>query len=195
MVKIRREPVELKPGIEASLICDSSSSNPPAKLSWWREGIPVQSLSNTSKPGLHGGKVSTIELKLNITEQLNGIVYTCQATNDALQQSVHDATTLVVLCKFLTTYVKYKTNACVHIDKPVFDKTNEEEVTGIENEPLIISLKADGNPSSITYTWTKDGLPVGQSTTGMERVIAEGSVLNITKLSRNDAGVYTCEAI
>lgn len=83
----------------------------------------------------------------------------------------------------------------LHIDKPVFDKTNEEVVTGIENEPLIISLKADGNPSSITYTWTKDGLPVGLSSTGMERVIAEGSVLNITKLSRNDAGVYTCEAI
>lgn len=83
----------------------------------------------------------------------------------------------------------------LYIDKPVFDKMNEEEVTGIEDEPLIISLKADGNPSSITYTWTKDGLPVGQSTTGMERVIAEGSVLNITKLSRNDAGAYTCEAI
>lgn len=99
-MKIRREPSELKPGIEATLICDSSSSNPPAKLSWWREGIPVQGLFNTTKPGLHGGKVSSMELKLNITEQLNGIVYTCQAMNEALQQSVHDAITLKVLCKF-----------------------------------------------------------------------------------------------
>lgn len=98
-VKIRKEPTDLKPNEEATLTCDSSSSNPPAKLSWWREGIPVQGLPNTTKAGLHGGKVSSIELKLNVTEQLNGIVYTCQATNEALQRSVHDAVTLQVLCK------------------------------------------------------------------------------------------------
>lgn len=99
-VKIRKDPAELKPNEDATLTCDSSSSNPPAKLSWWREGIPVQGLPNTIKPGLHGGKVSSIELKLNVTEQLNGIVYTCQATNDALERSVHDAITLQILCKF-----------------------------------------------------------------------------------------------
>jgi hypothetical protein len=98
-VKIRKDPLELKPNEQATLTCDSSSSNPPAKLSWWREGIPVQGLYNTTKAGLHGGTVSSIELKLNITEQLNGIVYTCQATNEALQRSVHDAITLQVLCK------------------------------------------------------------------------------------------------
>lgn len=69
-------------------------------------------------------------------------------------------------------------------------------MTGIENEPLIISLKADGNPSNIAFTWTKDGLPISQSpSTGMERIISEGPVLNITKLSRHDAGTYTCEAL
>ncbi|KAK5640308.1 hypothetical protein RI129_011119 [Pyrocoelia pectoralis] len=178
-VKIRREPFELKPGIEATLICDSSSSNPPARLSWWREGIPVDGLYNTTKAGLHGGKVSSIELKLNVSEQLNGIVYTCQATNEALQQSVHDAITLKVLYK------------------PVFDKTNEEFVTGIENEPLIMSLKADGNPGNIAYTWTKDGLPISQASTssGLERIVSDGPVLNITKLSRHDGGTYTCEAL
>lgn len=40
-VKIRLEPEELKPDTEATLICDSSSSNPPAQLSWWKEGIPI----------------------------------------------------------------------------------------------------------------------------------------------------------
>lgn len=81
------------------MICDSSSSNPPAKLAWWREGIPVPGLFNSTKPGLHGGTVSSIELKLNISEQLNGIVYTCSARNEALERSVHDAITLEVLCK------------------------------------------------------------------------------------------------
>lgn len=85
----------------------------------------------------------------------------------------------------------------IFADKPVFDKNNEEAVTGIENEPLIISLKADGNPPSIAYTWTKDGLPIAQasSSSGMERIISDGPVLNITRLSRHDAGTYSCEAL
>ncbi|KAL3284555.1 hypothetical protein HHI36_018712 [Cryptolaemus montrouzieri] len=178
-VRIRQDPPELKPNQQATLTCDSSSSNPPAKLSWWREGIPVQGVFNTSKPGLHGGTVSTIELKLNVTEQLNGIVYTCQATNEKLERSVHDAITLQVLYK------------------PKFEKDNEEEVVGVENDPLIISLRAEGNPQNIAYTWTKDGLPITQSSSssGVERIVSDGPTLNITKLSRNDAGTYTCEAI
>ncbi|XP_060520055.1 nephrin isoform X3 [Cylas formicarius] len=178
-LKIRQEPPELKPNVEATLICDSSSSNPPAKLSWWREGIPVEGYQNSSKPGLHGGTVSTIEMKINVTEEMNGVVYTCQAHNEALQRAVHDSVTLQVLYK------------------PVFDKNNEDSVTGIENEPLIINLKADGNPENIAYTWTKDGLPITQmsSATGSERIVSDGPVLNITKLSRHDAGTYNCEAV
>ncbi|XP_022909293.1 nephrin isoform X2 [Onthophagus taurus] len=178
-VKIRKDPPEFRPNEEATLTCDSSSSNPPAKLSWWREGIPVQGVLNTTKAGLHGGKVSSIELKLNITEQMNGIVYTCQATNEAMQRSVHDAVILQVLYK------------------PVFDSENEKSVTGIENEPLIISLKADGNPGMISYTWTKDGLPIMQKDigSGSDRINSDGPVLNITKLSRHDAGTYSCEAL
>lgn len=41
-VQIKREPAVLKPGQAATLTCDSSSSNPPAALTWWRDGIPVQ---------------------------------------------------------------------------------------------------------------------------------------------------------
>uniref|UniRef100_A0A182QJ73 Ig-like domain-containing protein n=1 Tax=Anopheles farauti TaxID=69004 RepID=A0A182QJ73_9DIPT len=40
--KIRIEPGELRPGTEATLICDSSSSNPPAKLSWRHEGTMLE---------------------------------------------------------------------------------------------------------------------------------------------------------
>lgn len=97
---MRKEPAELKPGQIATLTCESSSSNPPAKLSWWKEGIPVGGAINTTKPGLHGGVISTIELKVNVTPEINGVVYTCQATNAPLQRSVHDAFTLDVLCVY-----------------------------------------------------------------------------------------------
>lgn len=48
---------------------------------------------------------------------------------------------------------------------------------------------------SITYTWTKDGVPLSNSAANVERLVADGSVLNITRLTRGDAGIYTCEAV
>ncbi|XP_045485329.1 nephrin isoform X2 [Pieris rapae] len=178
-VKVRAEPEELRPGIESTLFCDAASSNPPATLSWWRDGIPVQGLPMKMKKGLHGGTVSTIELRLNISKDLNGAVYTCQALNEAIQRSVHDALTLKVLYA------------------PIFDETTQTTAVGVEHEQLIVSARALGNPSHITYTWTKDGLPITHSSysTTNDRIISEGSTLNMTRLSRHDAGVYTCEAV
>lgn len=54
-------------------------------------------------------------------------------------------------------------------------------------------MMANANPMSIAYTWTKDGLPILSG--GLERIVSEGPILNITKLTRNDAGIYTCEAV
>lgn len=101
-MKIRIEPEELVPGVEATMICDSSSSNPPATISWWKDGIPVEGVNNASKPGLWGGTVSSLDLKVNVTQDMNGVVYTCQSNNEALQRSVHEAISLQVLCKCLS---------------------------------------------------------------------------------------------
>lgn len=56
-------------------------------------------------------------------------------------------------------------------------------------------MMASANPMSIAYTWTKDGLPIMTSKNGVERIVSEGPILNVTKLNRNDAGIYTCEAV
>lgn len=100
-VKIQVEPEELKPNMEATLRCDSSSSNPPAELSWWRDGIPVESphITQSSKTGLWGGTTSSTELKINVTQDMNGVVYTCQSANTALDRSAHEVATLHVFCK------------------------------------------------------------------------------------------------
>ncbi|XP_062711778.1 nephrin isoform X5 [Aedes albopictus] len=174
-VKITIDPPELKPGIEATLICDSSSSNPPAIISWWRDGIAVQGINNSSKAGLWGGTVSSLELKVNITQDMNGNVYTCQSTNEALQRSVHEAVNLQVLYP------------------PKFSPPPSSTVVGFEGESLTVGMVANGNPMSIAYTWTKEGLPI--QTPGVQRIVSEGPILNITKLARSDAGVYTCEAV
>ncbi|KAL9920456.1 nephrin adhesion molecule sticks and stones isoform 5-T5 [Glossina fuscipes fuscipes] len=176
-VKIRIEPEELKPGIEATIICDSSSSNPPAKLSWWKDGIPIEGINNTSKPGLWGGTVSTLEFKVNITQEMNGIVYTCQSANEALQRSVHEAISLDVLYR------------------PKFVPPPSSTAVGVENESLMVALQANANPISIIYTWSKDGQSIADGNNEVEhRIFSDGPKLNFTKLHRNDAGVYVCEA-
>ncbi|XP_061513195.1 nephrin isoform X1 [Anopheles gambiae] len=176
--KIRIEPAELRPGIEATLICDSSSSNPPAKLSWRHEGTVLEGTNNSSKAGLWGGTVSSLELKLNITQDMDGHVYTCQSTNEMLQRSINVAVNLPVLYE------------------PRFQTPAETVVHGVAGEPLTVALVATGNPSSIAYTWTKNGQTIASTgSSGEPRIVSEGPILNITKLERTDAGVYTCEAV
>ncbi|KAL0104755.1 hypothetical protein PUN28_016406 [Cardiocondyla obscurior] len=173
-VKINREPQDFHAGQEGRLICESSSSNPAAEMSWWKNGIPVPGTKNSSKPGLHGGYVSSVELALDLTEDMNGEVYTCEAKNTELGRSSHDATTLDVLYK------------------PIFSPLDPYELTGLEGEPFVISVSARGNPNTTEYTWTRDGLPLGS---GGKRITAHGSTLNITRLDRHDAGTYICEAL
>ncbi|XP_070068580.1 nephrin isoform X4 [Drosophila takahashii] len=173
-VKIRIEPEELRPGMEAAIICDSSSSNPPAKLSWWKDGIPIEGINNTSKPGLWGGTVSTLEFRVNVTQEMNGQVYTCQSANEALQRSVHEAVSLDVLYR------------------PKFTPPPSSTAVGVEGESLQVPLQTNANPSPVSYKWTKDGATIPQD--GEHRIFADGGSLNITRLHRDDAGIYSCTA-
>lgn len=79
------------------------------------------------------------------------------------------------------------------IDAPKFMPPPSSKAVGTEGEPLQVSMVANANPASITYTWTKDGMPIMSSSSS--RIVSEGPQLNITNLTRTDAGVYTCEAV
>lgn len=67
-MKVRVEPDELKPDVEATLFCDAASSNPPATLSWWRDGIPVQGKTKNIKMYCH--IISSAELFLYIENNI-----------------------------------------------------------------------------------------------------------------------------
>ncbi|XP_044576167.1 nephrin-like isoform X3 [Cotesia glomerata] len=172
-VKITREPEEFRAGRVGKLICESSASNPPAEMSWWKGGLAVEGTKNTTRVGLHGGFVSTVEFQLQLTEDMNEEVYTCEARNAVMQRSTHDATALNVLFK------------------PIFSSMDPSELVGMEGEPYVISVTARGNPSTINFTWTRDGLPLSRDNS---RIKARDSTLNITRLHRNDAGTYVCQA-
>lgn len=69
--------------------------------------------------------------------------------------------------------------------------TPSSTAVGHEGEFLPLLMKANANPMTMQYTWLKDGEPLILN----DRVIADGGVLNITKLSRSDDGIYTCRAV
>ena len=92
----------------------------------------------------------------------------------------------------------------------------------VEGSDILVNLSATGNPSSITYTWFKDAVPLldlSESFTkkilpnsnvhhhqhhhhqyhqhrqsDQHQLLYRGSVLEIKSVSRDDAGEYECEA-
>ncbi|XP_065200596.1 nephrin-like isoform X2 [Planococcus citri] len=167
-VKIKKEPKVLRAGSAAKLICDASSSNPEADLTWWRDGIPVtEGISKMSKPGLHGGNVTTSELSLSITPDMDRSEYICQAENTVMKRKIHADDVLSVLYK------------------PIFNDLNETSFINVEGDDLVIMLQANAQPSAISYTWTRNGERVSKF---------DGPVLNFTRVDRKDSGFYTCEA-
>lgn len=50
--------------------------------------------------------------------------------------------------------------ALSHVDPPKFSPPPSSTVVGFEGESLTVGMVANGNPMSIAYTWTKEGLPI-----------------------------------
>lgn len=99
-VVINVKPKELHVGMQATLQCNATVSNPVAEITWWLNGLPLtEGISSTSKPGLFGGKLAFSELLLDVTADMNGASVTCQAANAVLAQSKSVFTTLSVKCR------------------------------------------------------------------------------------------------
>ena len=99
-VNITVKPEKPKAGTRIKLICESESSNPISEITWWRDGIMLSSSFNSTVRSNFGGKSTRNVLKFNASFKDDGRVFACQASNQILQQSVHDAITLRVLCKY-----------------------------------------------------------------------------------------------
>lgn len=100
-VTIKEKTDELKAGSTATLTCEVGSSNPEPELSWWMDGLEVtENITKVCKSAVFDGRSCTTELSLNLTADMDGRQYTCQATNVPLQLSVSDVMTLNVQCKY-----------------------------------------------------------------------------------------------
>jgi hypothetical protein len=81
------------------LTCESGSSNPAASIVWRHAGKRLEGADQATKAGDFGGTVTTNLLEVDISPEHHGAVFVCEAKNEALQQSVHDAVTLSVRCE------------------------------------------------------------------------------------------------
>ena len=98
-VKITVEPKEPKAGQKAILTCESGSSNPTANIRWRYKNNPYTGIDTSVRNGEFGGNITTNMLEIDIKPEDHGAVIICEAINEELQESVHNAETLSVKCE------------------------------------------------------------------------------------------------
>ncbi|XP_064471878.1 nephrin-like isoform X2 [Ornithodoros turicata] len=179
-VTIKVKPRRPRSGQRMTLTCETGSSHPQSTITWWKDGLQLSGgVDDVVVDAPYGGKAAKNVFVVNVTADDDRANYMCQATNKALQLSVHDSVTLDV------TY------------KPEFYNAPLERFDIVEGESLVINLTARANPPSVTYTWTKDDQKVLTKQPAGEppaTVLSSGSLLNLTNVVRSDGGVYYCEA-
>ncbi|XP_066949212.1 nephrin-like isoform X2 [Macrobrachium rosenbergii] len=163
-VKVKARPRQIKADSQATLICESASSNPMANVTWWRSGFEVDHGDIEVKPGQYGGHTTKHSVRINVTSQDDGAVFTCQADN-RVGPTTHDAVTLSV--RF----------------PPVWKSSPKDSMDVSEGENVVVNVSAVGNPNSVTYIWKR-----------YDEVVMSGSFLNISSVTKDQAGFYTVEA-
>ncbi|KAF8777665.1 Nephrin like protein [Argiope bruennichi] len=168
-LQLKLKPKKPKTGSEVRLICESSSSNPAANITWWKGKKNDMQLTpitvSVSPSAENGGFITKATFTMEATPDDDGSMCTCQATNEEIQQSVHDTIILNVFYK------------------PIFTISDLVTYEVKENDSKVIDMNAKANPDKITYQWKKG-----------DEVIEEGPVLNITSAERSHSGAYLCVA-
>jgi len=166
-------------GDRVQLNCQSSNSNPPAKITWFKNGNEVRGGAIDVKPGKYGGVRMSQVFKINegnpITSEDNGSRFSCTASNPAINGN--NVTKQYIL------NVRYP---------PEFSVASPGNYSVIEGEDIIMRVESKGNPPVRRYSWytglqphkplLADSLP--------KRFKIGGPTLEIRKTIRNDAGLY-----
>lgn len=100
-VKITAEPEEPKAGQKAIMTCETGSSNPTSRIVWRYKNKHYEGVDTNVKAGEYGGNITTNMLEIEIKPEDHGAIIICEAINDELQESVLNAKTLSVKCKFI----------------------------------------------------------------------------------------------
>lgn len=175
-VTVTAVPEVASEGERVVIKCTTASSNPVSEISWWRDGVPFGEDIAAPKVtnGIDGGKVTKSKVIIEtLTWQNNGGVYLCRAMNELLVESVNDG---------LTLDVRYRPR----ITTPTDISITTREVPGL----IVLNCSAHGNPTDLTYTWSKNGGAV--TVDGAKYTLTSEGSLHIRNPRRTEAGQYTC---
>nr|QRF78296.1 Nephrin [Novocrania anomala] len=183
-VTITTDPPVAKANEKLTVTCTSSSSNPASVITWWKDGSVVKSIAAGVADAENGGIKTSNKLEITLSPSNDMDTYECQARNDVLAMTVHDAITLDVLFP------------------PIFSGT-PPQISVVEGEYVVTNFTGIANPPVTNYTWFKHGTKLKLSKLNLSRTrrdltiahfYAAGGVLNMTNVSRADKGEYRVEA-
>ncbi|XP_037082277.1 nephrin-like isoform X2 [Pollicipes pollicipes] len=171
-LKLEVRPERLRAGSQAILTCESRPSYPAADLTWWRDNAQVTdgvTALETFPAGSNGGSSSRLQLRRNLTWADDGAVLTCSADVSVLRGAVQN---------HITLHVAYP---------PVFSKKLYTEDIRVGTS-RVLNLTARANPGDVAYRWSR------RSPTDGTRVLPNGPLLNLSAVTRLDAGWYHLQA-
>ncbi|KAG8193428.1 hypothetical protein JTE90_009645 [Oedothorax gibbosus] len=182
-VSIKLKPRKPKAGDIVTLTCETASSNPESTVLWWKDGESISGHHEGVVNSSYGGKSTRNRVRFNVTSADDMSTYTCQATNHILRRTVHDSYVLRILYK------------------PEFLLPPAERFDVMEGESTVVNATARANPSQVTYSWTRNGLPLLDATDSSgpgarfgHRAVFRGPLLELSDVTRDDGGEYGCEA-
>ncbi|XP_065306423.1 cell adhesion molecule Dscam1-like [Dermacentor albipictus] len=166
-------------GSRASVTCSVPEGDPPIRLSWLRDGVPLDSASSaTSAVGISSGHVDDFisTLVFRSLREEHTAVYTCLAANEA-------------------AFINYSAPLVVYA--PPRWRLEPKDTTVTTGDRIILDCQADGTPEP-RVRWKKSA---GLQGTEFRTVISSSrmqSLVNgslvIQEVETLDAGGYMCEA-
>ncbi|KAL1479800.1 hypothetical protein MTO96_051573 [Rhipicephalus appendiculatus] len=166
-------------GSRASVTCSVPEGDPPIRLSWLRDGMPLESdSSSTSAVGIASGHVDDFisTLVFRSLREEHTAVYTCLAANEAA--SINYSAPLVVYA-------------------PPRWRLEPTDATVTTGERIILDCQADGTPEP-RVRWKKSAGTQGTEfrtviSSSRMQALVNGSLV-IQEVETLDAGGYMCEA-
>ncbi|XP_022709117.1 neural cell adhesion molecule 2-like, partial [Varroa jacobsoni] len=176
LVQIRRSDAALSSGYHAEIICEVWGSVPPAKVSWWKNGINLeQDFEHTSMDG----NLTTSVVRFQPRAEDNGQSLVCRAENPRMS-------VLGVREDQWDLNVHYRPVVRVQLDAP-----GQGSIT--EGSDISILCLVDANPAPFGPLIWKHNEHKLSATLG-SGVSARRNRLHIRNVSHGHAGNYTCEA-